>query len=156
MSKMAWSIADAEDLEKSWLLLADIYIKSGKYDIATELLKRCLLYNKVGGEEQLVQFYTSALISLCNHFSLAINKAYEFLGFIMEKEQWYKDAAANYRLAWDYSNQSNPAVDFNFGCLGLRKGGAALALSRGGLQVLKDRPTYPKIKKEILAKHRLL
>lgn len=38
---------DAEDLEKSWLLLADIYIQSGKYDMATELLKRCLQYNKV-------------------------------------------------------------------------------------------------------------
>lgn len=38
---------DAEDLEKSWLLLADIYIQSGKYDMAQELLKKCLQYNKV-------------------------------------------------------------------------------------------------------------
>ncbi|KAG8443540.1 hypothetical protein GDO86_012083 [Hymenochirus boettgeri] len=86
LSKMKWSLAHAEDLEKSWLLLADVYIKSGKYDIATELLKRCLLYNK----------------SCC--------KAYEYLGFIMENEQSYKDAASNYRLAWDYSDQSSPSV----------------------------------------------
>ena len=38
---------DAEDLEKSWLLLADIYIQSGKYDMAGELLKRVLQYNLV-------------------------------------------------------------------------------------------------------------
>ncbi|KAE8595622.1 hypothetical protein XENTR_v10015818 [Xenopus tropicalis] len=88
LAKVNWSLADAEDLEKSWLLLADVYIKSGKYDIATELLKRCLLYNK------------------------SCYKAYEYLGFIMENEQSYKDAAANYKLAWDYSNQSNPAVGF--------------------------------------------
>ncbi|KAG9347780.1 hypothetical protein JZ751_003795, partial [Albula glossodonta] len=46
LSKMEWSEDNAEELEKSWLLLADIYIKSGKYDIATDLLKRCLIYNK--------------------------------------------------------------------------------------------------------------
>lgn len=32
------------------------------------------------------------------------------MGFIMEKEQAYKDAAANYKLAWKYSNQANPAI----------------------------------------------
>lgn len=32
------------------------------------------------------------------------------MGFIMEKEQAYKDAATNYELAWKYSNQANPAV----------------------------------------------
>lgn len=37
-------------------------------------------------------------------------KAYEYLGFIMEKEQSYKDAAANYELAWKYSHYANPAV----------------------------------------------
>lgn len=41
-------LQDAEDLEKSWLLLADIYIQSGKYDMAQEFLKKCLQYNKVG------------------------------------------------------------------------------------------------------------
>ena len=40
-------LQDAEDLEKSWLLLSDIYIQAGKYDMAIELLKRCLQYNKV-------------------------------------------------------------------------------------------------------------
>lgn len=45
---MPWNPIEAEDLEKSWLLLADIYIQSAKYDMAEELLKRCLCHNRVG------------------------------------------------------------------------------------------------------------
>lgn len=37
-------------------------------------------------------------------------KAYEYMGFIMEKEQSYKDAATNYELAWKYSHYANPAM----------------------------------------------
>lgn len=47
VAKMNWSIVDADEFEKSWLLLADIYIQSGKYDMAGDLLKRCLRHNKV-------------------------------------------------------------------------------------------------------------
>lgn len=47
IAKMSWSIIDADEFEKSWLLLADIYIHSGKYDMAGDLLKRCLNHNKV-------------------------------------------------------------------------------------------------------------
>lgn len=32
------------------------------------------------------------------------------MGFIMEKEQSYKDAVSNYELAWKYSHQSSPAI----------------------------------------------
>ncbi|XP_018408984.1 PREDICTED: tetratricopeptide repeat protein 21A [Nanorana parkeri] len=127
LAKARWTMEDAEDLEKSWLLLADIYIKSGKYDIATELLKRCLNYNK----------------SCC--------KAYEYLGFIMEKEQSYKDAAVNYKLSWNYSSQSSPAVGFRlaFNYLKDKKYVDAIDICH---KVLKDHPTYPKIRKEILEK----
>ncbi|XP_040560144.1 tetratricopeptide repeat protein 21B isoform X2 [Gallus gallus] len=47
ISKMNWNPIDAEEFEKSWLLLADIYIQSSKYDTAGELLKQCLRHNKV-------------------------------------------------------------------------------------------------------------
>ena len=50
IAKMNWSIVDADEFEKSWLLLADIYIHSGKYDMAGDLLKRCLNHNKVSLE----------------------------------------------------------------------------------------------------------
>lgn len=45
--KVNWSLPDADELEKAWLLLSDIYCTSGKYDLATEQVKRCLRYNKV-------------------------------------------------------------------------------------------------------------
>lgn len=32
------------------------------------------------------------------------------MGYIMEKEQSFRDAAMNYELAWKYSNQTNPTV----------------------------------------------
>lgn len=32
------------------------------------------------------------------------------MGYIMEKEQAYKDAAINYEMAWKYGNQTNPTV----------------------------------------------
>ena len=34
------------------------------------------------------------------------------MGFIMEKEQSYKDAAGNYELAWKYGNKSNPNIGY--------------------------------------------
>ena len=32
------------------------------------------------------------------------------MGFIMEKEQSYKDAAKNYENAWKYGNKNNPNI----------------------------------------------
>ncbi len=46
-SKQQWLAKDAVTFEKTWLLLADIYIQSGKYDLAQDLLGRCIKYNKV-------------------------------------------------------------------------------------------------------------
>ncbi|XP_073916282.1 tetratricopeptide repeat protein 21A isoform X3 [Castor canadensis] len=86
LAKVPWALTEAEDLEKSWLLLADIYCQGGKFDLASELLRRCVQYNK----------------SCC--------KAYEYMGFIMEREQSYKDAATSYALAWNYSRHANPAI----------------------------------------------
>ena len=44
---MMWNSDEAEDFEQAWLLLSDVYITAGKYDMATELLKKCLEHNKV-------------------------------------------------------------------------------------------------------------
>uniref|UniRef100_A0A803SV75 Tetratricopeptide repeat protein 21B n=1 Tax=Anolis carolinensis TaxID=28377 RepID=A0A803SV75_ANOCA len=127
ISKMNWNPIDAEEFEKSWLLLADIYIQSSKYDMAGELLKRCLRNNR----------------SCC--------KAYEYMGYIMEKEQAYKDAAANYEMAWKYGNQTNPTIGKFITIF-------SLLWSQNKLLdldlVLEAHPNYPKIRKEILDKAR--
>ena len=42
VAKHSWNFEDAEHLERCWLLLADIYIQGGKYDMATELLRKVI------------------------------------------------------------------------------------------------------------------
>ncbi|XP_063003515.1 tetratricopeptide repeat protein 21A [Elgaria multicarinata webbii] len=127
LTKVNWSLTDAEELEKAWILLSDIYCTAGKYDLATEQVKRCLRYNK------------------------SCAKAYECLGFIAEKENAYKDAATNYELAWQYSHQANPAVGFKlaFNYLKDRRYVEAIDVCH---EVLKACPDYPKIREEILEK----
>ncbi|CAB4014116.1 Tetratricopeptide repeat 21B [Paramuricea clavata] len=88
IAKMNWTMEEADEFERSWLLLADVYIQNGKYDMAGDLLKKCLDHNK----------------SCC--------KAWEYLGFIMEKEQAYQDAAKNYENAWKFGNQNNPGIGY--------------------------------------------
>ncbi|XP_029790318.1 tetratricopeptide repeat protein 21B isoform X2 [Suricata suricatta] len=129
IAKMNWNPIDAEDFEKSWLLLADIYIQSAKYDMAEELLKRCLRHNR----------------SCC--------KAYEYMGYIMEKEQAYSDAALNYEMAWKHGSQTNPAVGYKlaFNYLKAKRCVDAIDVCH---QVLEGHPSYPKIRKDILDKAR--
>lgn len=129
IAKMPWNSSDADKFEKSWLLLADIYIQSGKYDMATELLKRCLQYNK------------------------SCWKASEYMGFIMEKEQAYKDAAMHYENAWSNGNQNSPAVGYKlaFNYLKAKRYVDAIDVCH---QVLATHPTYPKIRREVLEKAR--
>ena len=39
VAKNTWNFEDAEYLERCWLLLADIYIQSGKYDLAQDVIQ---------------------------------------------------------------------------------------------------------------------
>lgn len=41
-------------------------------------------------------------------------KAYEYMGFIMEKEQSYRDAAYNYEQAWKFSGNTNPMIGMTY------------------------------------------
>ena len=43
-------------------------------------------------------------------FFQSCGKAWEYLGFISEKDQAYKDAAQSYEKAWNLSNFASPAV----------------------------------------------
>lgn len=130
IAKMEWNPVDAEEFEKSWLLLSDIYISSGKYDMATELLKKCLQHNQ----------------SSC--------KAYEYLGFIMEKEQSYQDAASNYEKAWLYSNQTSPTIGYKlaFNYMKAKRYVDAIDICH---KVLAQHSDYPRMRKDILEKARL-
>lgn len=127
VAKNIWNFQDAEYLERCWLLLADYYIQSAKYDMASDLLRRVIQYNK-----------------MCV-------KAYELSGTIAEKEQRYKEAANFFDNAWKFSGRSNPAVGYKvaYNCMKSKKYADAIDVCH---QVLKLNPDYPRIKKDVLDK----
>jgi tetratricopeptide (TPR) repeat protein len=52
IAKTPWTSQEAESFERGWLLLADVYVQTGKYDMAIELLKKCLQYNQVNRQRK--------------------------------------------------------------------------------------------------------
>ena len=77
----------SHDVSRS-LSFCFFFASGGKYDMATELLRKVLLHNK------------------------SSTKSYEYMGYIMEKESSYKDAAMHYEQAWKYSNKANPTIGY--------------------------------------------
>lgn len=128
INKNAWTFEEAEYLERSWLLLADIYIQANKYDIASDLLQKVLKHNK------------------------SSYKAYELCGQIAEKEQSFKSAAVHLEQAWKYSGKQKPNIAhklaYNF--MKAKRFADAIDVCQ---QVLKIYPDYPSVK-EILEKSR--
>ena len=125
MAKMPYNQDYAEEFEKAYLMLADIYIGRGKFDLAQDLCKKCLSFNK------------------------SCAGAWELMGVIMEKEQSYKDAAECYEKSWDFEHQASASVGFKlaFNYLKARRFVEAIDISN---KVLAQYPDYPKIRKEIL------
>lgn len=129
VAKNQWTFEDAEYLERCWLLLSDLYIQSGKSDLALEYLKKILKHNK----------------SCC--------KAYELSGQVSEKEQSYRAAAGYYDSAWRFGGKTKPAIGYKlaYNYMKIRKFADAIDVCQ---QVLKLHPDYPAIKKDILDKCR--
>jgi tetratricopeptide repeat protein 21B len=75
------------------------------------------------------------------------------MGFIMEKEASYKDAAEHYESAWKLEQESNPSMGFKlaFNHLKAKRYVEAIEVCH---KVLGSYPDYPKIRKEILDKAR--
>uniref|UniRef100_A0A7S0S5T6 Tetratricopeptide repeat-like domain-containing protein n=1 Tax=Chlamydomonas leiostraca TaxID=1034604 RepID=A0A7S0S5T6_9CHLO len=129
VQKIAYKPDEADEFERAWLLLADIHIQGGKFDLAQDLCQKCLKYNK------------------------SCAKAWEHMGAIMEREQAYKDAAEHYEKAWKHENQASAAVGFKlaFNYLKAKRFVEAIDVCH---KVIKAFPDYPKIKKEVLEKAR--
>lgn len=125
--KTMWTFDDADYLERCWLLLADYYIQSSKYDMAADLLKRVQQHNK------------------------ACTKAFEFSGYISEKEQMYKESAVAYESAWKFGGKTNPTIGYKlaYSLLKCKRHAEAIDVCQ---QVLRVHPDYPRIKKDILDK----
>ncbi|MEW5298948.1 MAG: hypothetical protein WDW36_002017 [Sanguina aurantia] len=129
VQKVQYKPDEAEEFERSWLLLADIHIQGGKYDLAQDLCQKCLKYNK------------------------SCAKAWEIMGEVMEREQAYKDAAEHYENAWKHENQASGQVGYKlaFNYLKAKRFVEAIDVCH---KVIKAFPEYPRIKKDILEKAR--
>lgn len=77
------------------------------------------------------------------------------MGYIMEKEQSYRDAAHNYEQAWFYTNSSNPMIGFKlaFNYMKAKRYAEAIDIAQ---TILASYPEYPKVKKDILDKCRAM
>lgn len=130
LAKKGYNPEYMDDFERGWLLLAEIYIQSSKYDLA------------------------SALCHLAKDHNRSCGKAWEQLGLIYEKESAYKDAATHYEKAWEYCNETSPSVGYRlaFNYLKAKRFVSAINICQ---QVLKINENYPKIKKDVLEKARL-
>ena len=131
ISKMPYNPDQADAFEKSWLLLADIFIQSGKYDLAEDLCKRCIQYNK------------------------SCAKAWEYMGLVNEKENRYGEAAEHYEQAWNFAQKSSAVIGYKLAFNYLKAGRCVDAVDVA-LTVTKKFPDYPKIKREIIDKARAM
>lgn len=127
VSKNVWTFEDAEYLERCWLLLADIYVQSSKYELANELLKRVLQHN-----------------ATCV-------RAHELSGHISEREQNYREASIRYAQAWKYGGKTKLSIGYKLAyCYSKCKAYAdAIKVCH---EVLRQNPDFPRIKKDILEK----
>ncbi|KAF0696238.1 Aste57867_12996 [Aphanomyces stellatus] len=127
IAKMNYDASIPDEFERSYILLADIYVSRSKYDLAQELCKKALQHNKSSG------------------------KAWELLGLIMEKEQSYQDAADCYHEAWKCGGEASAPIGFKlaFNYLKAKRFVEAIDVSQ---KVLDKFPDYPKIRKEIREK----
>ncbi|KAI4489571.1 hypothetical protein M0802_011008 [Mischocyttarus mexicanus] len=127
VSKNVWTFEDAEYLERCWLLLADIYVQSSKYDLANELLKRVLQHN-----------------ATCV-------RAHELSGYIAEKDQNYREASVRYAQAWKFGGKSKLSIGYKLAYCSLKGKSYADAIKACN-DVLRQNPDYPRIRKDVLEK----
>ncbi|XP_066591171.1 tetratricopeptide repeat protein 21B-like [Prorops nasuta] len=127
VSKNTWTFEDAEYLERCWLLLADIYVQSSKYELANELLKKVLQHN-----------------ATCV-------RAHVLSGQIAERDQNYREAAARYGQAWRFGGKSKHSVGYKYAYCCLKAKAYAESIEACD-EILKQNPDYPRIKKDIMEK----
>lgn len=127
ISKLPYNHDMAQELEKSYLLLAELYVVKAKFDLAQDFCRKCLSHNKSCGQ------------------------AWELLGRIMEKEQSYKDAADCYEKAWQLEHEASAPIGFKlaFNYLKDKRYVEAVNICH---KVLKQFPDYPRIREEIVEK----
>lgn len=126
-TKITYTVEYAEEFEKGWLMLAQVFIDTDAKDSAIELLQKCLKYNQSCG------------------------KAKEMLGTIKESEAKYSEASIYYESAWKLSKTASIGFRLAFNYLKSKKYVNSIDICK---EVLNMYPDYPRIKAEILDKCR--
>ena len=127
VEKMPYNASEADEFERSWLMMADIEVQGKKYDHAIDLCHKCLKYNR------------------------SCAKAWELIGQVCEWEQNYVEASENYERAWQFCGMSNPGVGFRLAWCYLKSKRMVDCIDVCK-KVLSEHPDYPKIKRDILHK----
>ena len=127
VAKMPYNVEEADEFERSWLMLAEVHIAAGKFDLAHEMCVRCIKYNK------------------------SCARAWEHMGAIMEREQSYANAAENYENAWRHDNEAVCRVGYKlaFNLLKCKEYVRAIDVCH---KVLAQDADYPKIRHDVLEK----
>lgn len=128
-AKFPYTIEYAEEFEKGWLMLAQVFIETDSKDSATELLQRCLKFNQ------------------------SCSKAKEMLGTIKESENKFAEASQFYQSAWGISKTASTGFRLAYSYMKAKKYVQAISISK---EILSMYPDYPRIKSEILDKCRSL
>merc|ERR1711933_122536 len=142
LAKKGYNSEFTDDFERAWLLLAEIYIQSSKYDLASSLCHLAKDHNRSCERRRFERKKTRLANKKSTHKNKGKAKtkqkpaqksrtknettdnkqqgkqleqqqeAWEQLGLIYEKEQAYKDAATHYEKAWEFCNESSPSVGY--------------------------------------------
>ncbi|KAK0395375.1 hypothetical protein QR680_001248 [Steinernema hermaphroditum] len=124
-----WTLEDADYLEQCWLLLTDLYINQGKHDQAISVIRTILQHN------------ASSI------------KAYEFMGYLMEKDQKWNDAIKNYEDAWTRCKHRNPTIGYKLSYVYLKQR-RFFDCIHVCHKVLEQYPNNLRIRRDILEKAR--
>lgn len=81
-------------------------------------------------------------------------RAYEYLGYIDEREQMWQDAYEQLERAWRLCDRSNPTIGFKLAFCYM-KGRLYVEAVDVCQQIIQQHPNYPRVRKEILDKCKL-
>ena len=117
----------SEEYEKSYLMLAELFCEKGKFDIAQDFCKRCLMLNR------------------------SCSKGWEIMGAIMERNKQLASASDCYKKSYELGHKSSPLFGFKLALSYFKTNRLAEAIEVCS-EVLEIFPNYEVIREEVLEK----
>ena len=127
LKEMEWKYEYADDFERGFLLMTDLYGRASKFDKARMAALRCIAYNQ----------YCS--------------RAYEYIGYIAEKEGKFEEAVQAYEKVWKTAQRCSPSTGYRYAscCMRVRQFMSAMDVAK---EVACNFPEYSRIRNEVLDK----